>query len=62
VPDELEVDRVDRAIVPVANRNSSEDSNWRRHEAEKLDRIYGINRLEFRVERFSHPFLSCKSC
>jgi hypothetical protein len=22
VPDELEVDRVDRAIVPVANRNS----------------------------------------
>jgi hypothetical protein len=28
VPDKLEIDRVDRAIVSVADRNGGEDANW----------------------------------
>src|SRR5438128_4955846 len=31
VPDEFEIDGVDRAVVPVANRDGGEDANWRRH-------------------------------
>jgi hypothetical protein len=33
VPDEFQIDRVDCAIVPVANRDSGQDSNRHRHEA-----------------------------
>src|SRR5205814_2235272 len=29
VPDEFQIDRVDGAVVPVANRDSGQDSNWR---------------------------------
>src|SRR6266404_7290996 len=37
VPDEFQVDRIDRAIVPVANRDSGQDSNRRSHlKIEKL--------------------------
>jgi len=28
VPDELEVDRIDRAVVPVTNRDGGQDSDW----------------------------------
>jgi hypothetical protein len=28
VPDEFQVDRVDRAIVAITNRDSGEDTNW----------------------------------
>jgi hypothetical protein len=31
VPDKLEVDRVDGAIVPIANRDSGENSDRRSH-------------------------------
>src|SRR6476646_7336458 len=38
MPDKLQVDRVDRAIVPVADRDSREDSNWRSHKKVQLNR------------------------
>jgi hypothetical protein len=36
MPDELEIDCVDRAIVPVADRHSGENANWRSHQAKSL--------------------------
>ena len=31
VPDKLEIDGVDRAVVPIANRDSGKNANWRSH-------------------------------
>ena len=28
VPDKFEIDRIDRAVVPVANRDGGKDANW----------------------------------
>jgi hypothetical protein len=39
VPDEFEVDRVDRTIVPIANRNGGEDADRCWHEAQNLAAI-----------------------
>src|SRR5258708_2042841 len=36
MPDELEVDRVDRAVVPVANRNGGENADGCNHRSETL--------------------------
>jgi hypothetical protein len=40
VANELKVNGVDRAIVPITNRHRSKNTNRRRHKAGKLDRIY----------------------
>src|ERR1043166_4183140 len=32
VPDEFEIDGVDRAIVAITNRDCGQNSNWRRHD------------------------------
>src|SRR2546423_1811253 len=39
MPDELEIDRINGAIVPVADRDSSQDANRRGHEAQNLTAI-----------------------
>ena len=36
VPDEFQIDRVDGAVVPVANRDSGQDSNRGRHLRTKI--------------------------
>ncbi len=36
VPDKLEIDRVDRAVVPVANRDGSKNANRRGPQAKSL--------------------------
>src|SRR5258708_34832053 len=39
VPNELKVDGVDRAVVPITNRHSSENTNRRGHELQILAAI-----------------------
>ena len=36
VPDKLEIDRVDRAVVPITNRHSREDTDRCSHQAKSL--------------------------
>src|SRR5207253_6354034 len=46
VADELEIDRVDRAVVRVANRDGSQNSDRLRHELVRINRIFGFqNRI-----------------
>ena len=36
VPNELQVDRIDRAVVSITNWHSGQDSYWRGHQAKSL--------------------------
>ena len=57
VPDEFQVDRVDRAIVTITNRNCGQNSNGRRHLCPRDNNKSGIQE-----NRKTHEMSILRSC